>query len=116
MVLLLWLLLLLVRLPMLRLLLLLLVRRLLLPLLLSTSVVVFPVLSPTVSPTFLAMLNTLIALSQIDSNEGVSRPVPQLLLPRHLHLSVSAEHHIFKDLVCKLCVGKHNPLLHSESR
>ena len=62
------------------------------------------------------MLNTLIAPSHIGNNEGVSRPVPQLLLPRHLHLPVRAEDQIFKGFVCQLCVREQNAILHSDSR
>ena len=61
------------------------------------------------------MFNTLIAPSHIGNSERMSRPVPQLLLRRHVHPPVRAEHNIFKDMECQLCVGKKKTRFHSES-
>ena len=83
----------------------------LLLLLLSTSVVVPPVSAASTSP---RLLSTPIALSRIGNYEGVSRPAPQLLLPR-LHLPVRAEHDIFKGLGRRLCIDDQKALLHSNS-
>ena len=46
----------------------------------------------------------------------MSRPIPQLLLPRRVHLSQSAEHHIFEDLASEIWVGEQNSFLYSKDR
>ena len=103
------LLLVLVRLPLLLLMLLLL-------LLVSTPGIAPPGSSASAPVTSPAMTSTPIAPISVGSNEGVPRPVPLLLLPRHLHLPIRAEHHIFKGLVRQLCIGEQNALLDSKSR
>ena len=97
--LLLWLLLLLLLLLPLRLMLLLLL--LLMLLLLPASIVVSPVPASFAASSSPVMLNTPVAPARpVGSNEGVSGASPLLLLSRHLHLAMSAEHHIFEDF-CK---------------
>ena len=78
---------------------------------LSDPVLVSPVVPPALSPSSCA---TPIAPTRVGSNEGVSRPVPHLLFPRHLHLPVRAQYHILKDFATQTCVGEQDALLDSE--
>ena len=95
------------------LLLLLLLRLLLVVLLLLvvTLTVVPPTLASSAASTFPAILSIPITPTCVGNNEGVSRPTPQLRPPRHLHLPMRAEHHIFKDLIRQRCIREQNIFL-----
>ena len=114
--LLLWLLLLLLLLLWLLLLLLLLLLWLLLLLLALVVVSPAPATASSSSSSPAILTTPVTSTRPVWGNEGVSRPVPLLLLPRHLHLSESVEHHIFEDFARQICVREQNALLNSESR
>ena len=78
---------------------------------LSALVLVSSVVPPSLSPSSCA---TPIAPARVGSNKGVPRPVPHLLFPRHLHLPVRAQYHIFKDFATQICVSEQDALLDSE--
>ena len=78
---------------------------------LSAPVLVSSVVPPSLSPSFCA---NPIAPTQVVSSEGLSRPVPHLLFPRHLHLPVRDQYHILKDFAPEICVGEQDALLDSE--
>ena len=76
---------------------------LLLLLLLLDAPIVFPpapvASAPSTSPTILSIPD---APARTGNNESMPSPIVQPLSPRYLHLSLSAEHHILKDLVTQI--------------